>query len=78
VLFKPEVGENFGVLVDRIGDVVAADEEHMEAGTQGEQGFQDKEDQRMAALTLGVCKLESQLLVILNPRNFLNFIKTKN
>lgn len=71
VLFKPQVEEPFGVLVDRIGDVVDVDVTQIEN--------HDKDDQRddkrkSAELWDGVCKLEEGLLVVLNSRNLLKNI----
>ncbi len=72
VLFKPGVGENFGVVVDRIGDVVSVQEDRIE-----EQNKEDEaETQSMANLSLGVCKLDKTLMLILDPKKFLKAVKT--
>lgn len=64
LIFKPAVAENFAMLVDRVGDIVAVPEDRIEAsadGTPGEGG----------ELASGVCKLDGQLMVVLNPKGFL-------
>ena len=67
VLFKPEVGESFAVLVDQIGDIVRLDSDHIE---------QDRpSDTLRADLITGVGKLENELLIVLEPRRFLGAIK---
>ena len=72
VLFKPDVGESFGVFVDKIGDVVEVDQEeiedrHVEESSQKE----DAEHQTTSVdLTAGVCKLDGGLLVISMPGEF--------
>ena len=65
IIFKPSVGEACAMLVDRIGDIVEIStdrfEEDAAAASEG------------PALTVGVCKLDGQLLVALNPRGFFHF-----
>ncbi|MDY7002365.1 MAG: chemotaxis protein CheW [Thermodesulfobacteriota bacterium] len=72
VLFKPSVGESFGVLVDGIGDVIEVEERLIESGeladrdvTGGEEGADVHE------LISSVCRLEETLLLIINARNLL-------
>ena len=77
VLFKTDVGENFGVLVDRIGDVVTVDETMIEERSKGDYQSSDLEDTRLADISSGVCKLEGNLLVILDARKFLNEVGKK-
>ena len=74
VLFKSEVGEPFGVLVDRIGDVVTVEENQIENRRKTDQGPPEQTDRRALDLSDGICKLEDTLLVIMNSQNLLNFI----
>ncbi len=77
VLFKPEVGEAFGILVDKIGDVVNALESKIEwrarGGSSGghEQGTHFNTEE----IETGVCKLEKSLLVILDPAKALSSVQ---
>lgn len=73
VLFKPEVGDPFGILVDRIGDVVEVDETQIEDSQEGS----EKDEHRSQELRDGVCKLGEELLVVLNSRNLLKNINNK-
>lgn len=75
VLFKNSVGETFGVLVDKVGDVVEVSESIMEEY----QKWSDSDSSlsaKLSNITEGVCRLEGNLLVILNPETFLPQIKT--
>ncbi|MDM8550979.1 chemotaxis protein CheW [Desulfobacterales bacterium HSG2] len=77
VLFKPEVGDPFGILVDRIGDVVEVDETQIEdRQAEGQEGSEGDE-QRSPELWDGVCKLGDELLVVLNSRSLLRNIDNK-
>lgn len=67
VLFKPHVGESFGVLVDSIGDVAEADEAQIEESGKVDQKLKEKGIKNFSDLVKGICKLEEELLVILNP-----------
>lgn len=65
ILFKPHVGESFGILVDDIGDVAKTDENQIEeTGKDGT--VRDKSFRRFTDLIEGVCKLKTELLVVLN------------
>jgi len=72
VLFKQSVGESFGILVDRIGDMVEVDEGRIEDYRPDESGSSAEISRRKADLTMGICKLEEELLIILNAEKFLN------
>jgi purine-binding chemotaxis protein CheW len=74
VLFKPSVGNAFGVVVDAIGDIRTVD-----AGRTQSFARADREaaaaDAGRADLIDCVCELDSELLVVLNPRRFLAVIE---
>jgi chemotaxis signal transduction protein len=74
VLFKSEVGEPFGVLVDSIDDIIKVDEEKIENRRKEDQGLPEGIERRGLDLGQGVCKLEDGLLVIINSRNLLSVI----
>lgn len=76
LLFTPDVGESFGVLVDNIGHMVEVDEKRIEYRNQEDMKL-DNAARRINALEIGACKLADKLLVILDARNFLEVIKYK-
>jgi purine-binding chemotaxis protein CheW len=63
VLFKPALGDPFGVLVDRVGDIVSLHADQVEAG--------DEED---GGLVRGIGKLDGELLVLVEARRLLPFV----
>jgi chemotaxis signal transduction protein len=71
VLFKQKVGESFGVLADCIGDMIEVDETQIEDRSD-ENGSPAPMAQRRPDLTRGVCKLEDELLIILDAGKFLS------
>ena len=76
VLFDPEAGESFGVLVDSIGDIVTVDEEQIENRREEDKGPPDEgTERRKLDLGEGVCKLEDELLVLVNSKNMLNIVQ---
>jgi purine-binding chemotaxis protein CheW len=74
VIFKQVIGPAFGLLVDEIGEIAKvsksdfAANQSVHAGlpVHGPNGLVDR-----------VCRLEKQLLVVLNPRKFLPFIENE-
>ncbi|MBF0542912.1 MAG: chemotaxis protein CheW [Candidatus Riflebacteria bacterium] len=62
IIFKPSVSEPFGVLVEKIEDIVEISDEMVERSS-----FTRSPDDRI----LGVCKLSSGLLILLNPLSIL-------
>jgi chemotaxis signal transduction protein len=76
ILFKSEIGEPFGILVDRIDDIVTVDERQIEERRKLDQGLPEgvEGDRRMFDLGSGVCKLDDRLVVIMDSRNLLNII----
>jgi purine-binding chemotaxis protein CheW len=65
VLFKPDVGEAFGLLVDSVGDVVPASESMIEWRREGAPA--PVHGGVCERLETGVCKLDKALLVIIDP-----------
>ncbi|MGE4298827.1 MAG: chemotaxis protein CheW [Desulfovibrionaceae bacterium] len=70
VLFKPTVAESFGILVDRISDVVEVDEDRIESGHLAEDAGGDPKGDSSGIIS-GVCRLEDSLLLIINARDLL-------
>lgn len=77
VLFKPAVGESFGVLVDSIDDIVSVEEKKIENRRKRDQEVPDGAERRSGDIGKGVCRLEDELLVILNSHNLLNVITAR-
>ena len=73
VLFMHEVGDPFGVLVDRIDDVVTVDVDLIE-NRRKKQETHDDLNRRGVDVGDGVCKLQNELLIILNARKLLNAV----
>ncbi|MFC1744990.1 chemotaxis protein CheW [Candidatus Riflebacteria bacterium] len=75
VIFKSEVGESFGVLVDRIDDILEVPMDRFESA----QGFTPAgQNEETRFLLQGVCKLEEKLLVVLNSRSIFRYMEQKN
>lgn len=74
VLFKPDVGERFGVLVDNIADIVSVDENQIENRRKKDQTLPADAERRGVDIAVAICKMEADLLVIINSRNLLNII----
>ncbi len=74
VLFMPSVGEPFGVLVDSIEDVVTVNENMIENRRKQDQQAPEGVERRAADVGEGVCKLENELLVILDAERLLNAV----
>jgi purine-binding chemotaxis protein CheW len=68
VVFKPALGDPFGVLVDRVGDVVALPADCVSQGRRAE-GDADGTDH--GELVAGIGKLEEELLVVLDAGRLL-------
>jgi purine-binding chemotaxis protein CheW len=64
VLFKPSIGDAFGVLVDTVGDIIRLGGDQIEprAPADGQEG---------GDLLAGVGELEDELVILLEPRRFL-------
>ena len=72
VVFKPELGDTFGVLVERIGDIVELGAEQIETHRAGaETGGSDLRAWPAQELICGVGKLDGELLSIIEARRLL-------
>jgi purine-binding chemotaxis protein CheW len=70
VIFKPHVGEALAGQVDRIGDIVAVEPERIEPWQP-----QLRRDDLAEDLIEGIAKLDSELLLILEPSRFLQVVE---
>jgi len=81
VIFKPSIDEPFGVLVDSTDEVVSVTHDRIEERRKvGEVLTQEQLERRKARaeLTSGVCRLEKDLMVVLNERGILPIILEEN
>ena len=74
VLFMSDVGELCGVLVDSIEDVVTVDENLIENRRQQERDVPEGIERRAADVGIGVCKLQNELLVLLDARRLVQAV----
>lgn len=68
VIFKPVVGDSFGVLVDAIGDVIETAPGAIEAGSLASDELASEERGEAVGLVSGVCRLSHALLLIIDAR----------
>jgi purine-binding chemotaxis protein CheW len=74
ILFKPAVGQAFGVLVDEISEIHVAMPDRIDAfTTEGHSSLAAKLSR--IELIAAICKLPDELLVVLNPRRFLTVVE---
>lgn len=74
VLFKENVGPDFGILVDQIGDIVEVNHNQIEDRRKGSTPPPDSVERRTPNIGIGVCKLKDNLMVVLNAKNLLQQI----
>jgi chemotaxis signal transduction protein len=76
IIFKEAAGESYGVLVDRIHDIVSFSSELTESWRPDEQAaFVDATGAvRAGELVTGVAKLEGELLVLVDARKLLKVV----
>ena len=74
ILLKPEVGENFGILVDTIADIETVAGDQIENRRKQDRELPEGSERRGIDIALGICKMEKELLVILNARNLLGLV----
>ena len=70
-----KIGESFGVLVDKIGDVVNIDSSKIEYRKKGDSLVEGSDKKSDFELGLGVYKLEKGLIFLLNSKSFLSAIR---
>jgi purine-binding chemotaxis protein CheW len=75
IIFKQCVGPAFGVLVDEIGDIVSVDADQVEEFQAGAHEPLAGEPIRRLDVITRVCRLPTELLVVLEPRKFLRLVE---
>jgi len=77
VIFKPRVDDPFGVLVDQVADVVEADERDIVERRSEKDADENSDAEKRKApksLSLGVTKLDKELMIVLNARGILDTV----
>jgi len=74
VLFMADLGELCGVLVDSIEDVVTVDDGLIENRRQLDREVPEGIERRAADVGVGVCKLQNELLVLLDARRLVQAV----
>ncbi|MFQ5560773.1 MAG: chemotaxis protein CheW [Nitrospinota bacterium] len=74
VIFKPSVGPPFGIVADRVGDVVEVDNREIVEPSLDEEGGVDVSWDK--TLLCGVSRLKDHLLVLLDGRGILKTVKS--
>jgi chemotaxis signal transduction protein len=76
IVFKPAVGDSFGVLVDAVGDIATLHEDLTENWHAGEAPRVEEETgaRRAAELVTGIGKLEGELLVLVDAHKLLGAV----
>jgi purine-binding chemotaxis protein CheW len=75
VLFKPAVGESFGVFVDGIEEVVEVDESCIETGNYLDRDPQGEDRAAEGGVISGVCRLDGALLLVINAGRLLRIVE---
>ena len=74
ILFRPYVGEAFGILVDKISDVVEVDEKKIEYHNT-QDFYQNNPEYNRNIISEAVCKLNNELMEIINPKCLLEIVE---
>ncbi len=74
IILKENVGESFGVIIDKVGEVVEISEKEIRNIHSGNDNVIEELGSKVEALTLGISKLENQLLVVISPEKLLKEI----
>lgn len=74
VLFKSMSGGAFGILVDRIGDVIEVTESQIEEHLQGTDCLGNDRVESSHQFINGICQLDGGLLILIDPKLLLNLV----
>jgi purine-binding chemotaxis protein CheW len=76
IVLKPHLAENLGVLVEHGGDIVRVRAEEIEEARPPAAGTDASSGDRASAVTIGVCKLESELMNIIDAAKLVEAVET--
>lgn len=79
ILFKNNVLESIGVLVDQVGEVVEVEDDQIEERRKARGSAPEGNDRRKEFSNIGggVCKLKNELMVVVNAKSLVHEIKMK-
>jgi len=72
VILKPEIGQDLGILVEQGGDIAHVRTDQIEPLT----GAGDSSGEGASSLVVGVCKLEAELMILVDPRRIAESVTT--
>ncbi len=76
IVLKTHVAEDLGILVEHGGDIVHVSAEQIEEAPQPAAGEADSSGDRSPGVTVGVCKLDSELMTIIDSTGVVETLKT--
>ena len=74
LLFMPSIGEALGIMVDMLDEVITIDNNQIENRRRKKQGKNFGNNRRRTDIGEGVCKLENELLIVLNAKKLFNAV----
>ncbi len=76
IVLKPHLAENLGVLVEHSGDIIRVSAAQIEEASIPAAGTLDSPGDQPSAVTVGVCKLEGELMNIVDAAKLLEVVET--
>ena len=76
IVLKPHLAENLGVLVEHGGDIIRVRAEEIEETPPPAAGTDVSSSDRALAVTTGVCKLESELMNVIDAAKLVEAVET--
>jgi purine-binding chemotaxis protein CheW len=73
IIFKEGLAEGLGILVDQVGDIVGVSSEQIEPSPAD--AARESQAGPIAHAVYGVCKLEDELMIIIDPVKLVAFIE---
>jgi purine-binding chemotaxis protein CheW len=77
IVLKPHLAENLGILVEHGGDIIRVSANEIEDVSPLATGTDASSSDRASAVTTGVCKLESELMNIIDTAKLVGAIETE-
>jgi len=74
IILKPNVAEDVGILVDQGGDILCVRRERIESWNESSSSAPDSSGETAAAFVVAVCKLDRELMMIIDPSRLVEFV----